>query len=296
MAKRFFDTDKYGSKEGGWYRDLPIRLKAFWDFLNAQCDIAGIWSIDFKSVEFHLGEQFKHEDLDSLGNKVTFLPGGLVFIRPFILEQYGKITPGSKIDKGIRRRFAEHRLHMKTIDTLYKEYLEGIHTLQDQDQDQYKDQDQNQEGGVGETIAPATMSPPVDNSQSFSMPNVVTQTVSISPLNTALEYWQRTLDHFKAGREPLQSEKEQLFRMLQTIPLKELCHGISGMRFEPSTPSYDPSKHVDVFKLWDSKKRAKFVTLSTQEAKRRSEKAMAPPGSFAAGGSIIPPNASLEAS
>lgn len=89
----------------------------------------------------------------------------------------------------------------------------------------------------------------------------------------AIAQYQKTLDHFKTGREPLQSEKEELWKMLKNcIPVEELCHALSGLRYRPATPSYDPAKDVNLYKLWDREKRAKLVSLSTQEAKRRADK------------------------
>jgi hypothetical protein len=89
----------------------------------------------------------------------------------------------------------------------------------------------------------------------------------------AVLQFQRTLDHFKAGRAPLRSESEEIWKMLASgIDLFEVVHAISGMRFEPNTESYDPAKHVNIYRIWDREKRAKLVTLSTQEQAKRDEK------------------------
>jgi hypothetical protein len=92
-------------------------------------------------------------------------------------------------------------------------------------------------------------------------------------LETAIEQWEKTLLWANAGREILEQEKIQIFRMLKSdIPLVDLCHAFSGMRFEAEIPGvYDPKKNIDIFRVWDVKKRTKLITLSTQEAQRRSK-------------------------
>jgi hypothetical protein len=84
---------------------------------------------------------------------------------------------------------------------------------------------------------------------------------------------EKTLAHFKAGRPVIQREKEELWKMLKSnIPIEELCHALSGMRFEPKTPTYDPGKHISIFKLWDPERRLKLLTLSTQKAQEIADK------------------------
>jgi hypothetical protein len=92
-------------------------------------------------------------------------------------------------------------------------------------------------------------------------------------LEVALGQFQKTLDHFKTGRAPLQSEKEELWKMLKApIPIEELCHALSGLRYRQKSLSYDPAKDINIFKLWDPQKRAVLVSLSTQQAEKRREK------------------------
>ncbi len=89
----------------------------------------------------------------------------------------------------------------------------------------------------------------------------------------AVAQFQKTLDHFKCGRKPLSVEVRKIYELLLSgIPLYEIVHGISGMRYEPKTQTYDPSKHINIFRLFDAEKRAKLVTLSTQEQQRLAEK------------------------
>lgn len=92
-------------------------------------------------------------------------------------------------------------------------------------------------------------------------------------LETAVAQFERTLKHFKAGDKASQPEKEELWRLLKAgIPIDELAHAISGMRYEQGTDTYDPAKNIKLGRLWDRDKRMKLYRLSKQEELRREEK------------------------
>ena len=54
MFKRFHDADKW---EKSWFRHLtPIERNA-WDFITSRCDNVGVWTPDYETAEFFLGEE-----------------------------------------------------------------------------------------------------------------------------------------------------------------------------------------------------------------------------------------------
>lgn len=123
-------------------------------------------------------------------------------------------------------------------------------------------------------LAPVPAPVPVQKQENIYFHAGALGTVNDEHLEIAVEQFNKTLEHFKAGREVLQPEREQVWKMLASgIPLVELVHAISGMRYEAKTKEYDPGKHIDVFRLWNVQKRMKLVSLSTQEAERRAAKA-----------------------
>lgn len=86
--------------------------------------------------------------------------------------------------------------------------------------------------------------------------------------------WDKTLAHFKAGRETWPNERKKIAEMLASgVNQAELCHALSGMRYEPAGNGYDPAKHIKIARLWDEDFRIKMATLSTQEAARRAKSA-----------------------
>ena len=53
MAKRFTDTDKYKST---FLRKLKGPYKLLWDYINHDCDHAGIWTVDFEIAQLYIGK------------------------------------------------------------------------------------------------------------------------------------------------------------------------------------------------------------------------------------------------
>jgi hypothetical protein len=55
MSKlRFTDAEKWRDP---WYQSLPLVLKALWQYLVDNCDNAGVWVVNRKEAEFHIGER-----------------------------------------------------------------------------------------------------------------------------------------------------------------------------------------------------------------------------------------------
>lgn len=88
MAFRLTNTDKYGNP---WFRRLKPQHKAIWQFLKDDCDHAGIWTIDYDSIEFHVGLSCAQADLEEwFSAKLIWLAEDKVFIPEFLDEQYGR--------------------------------------------------------------------------------------------------------------------------------------------------------------------------------------------------------------
>jgi len=52
MAKRFTDSDKW---KKGWFRRLSPTHKVFWEYIRDNCDVAGVWEVDFDLAMFNIG-------------------------------------------------------------------------------------------------------------------------------------------------------------------------------------------------------------------------------------------------
>lgn len=130
--KRFTDTEKWFDP---WYRELPPKIKLFWNYLCDRCNNAGVWKPDFKQAAFSIGEEITEAEAWShLEHRVTKERSGW-FIVKFIEFQYGKLNPQCR----------PHAAVLTILDTLCIPYAKGMHTLQDQDKDKDKDQDQDKD-------------------------------------------------------------------------------------------------------------------------------------------------------
>jgi hypothetical protein len=148
MAKRFTATEKW---EDGWFSELPIRGKLFWNYILDKCDAAGIWEKNFKVASFFIGETItENEALEWLGDKIIEFGENKWFIPNFILFQYGTLKPSckphmpiiAKLEKMGLMKYCEN----KGINTL----PENAERVKEKEQVKEKEKDLN-EGGVGET-------------------------------------------------------------------------------------------------------------------------------------------------
>lgn len=89
MAKRFTDTIKWKKR---FFRELPNDYKLLWIYILDDCDHAGIWEVDFDSVQLKIGVKFdKKEALNKFNNRVIEFNGGdKWFIPDFVKFQYGE--------------------------------------------------------------------------------------------------------------------------------------------------------------------------------------------------------------
>ena len=56
MAKRFTDTDKWKKP---FIRGLQGAYKLLWDYINHDCDHAGIWIVDIEIAQTYIGKELK---------------------------------------------------------------------------------------------------------------------------------------------------------------------------------------------------------------------------------------------
>lgn len=106
MAKRYTNTEKWKT---AWYRQLPLRMKAFLEYLNGLCDHAGLWEPDYELASFTLGETFTATDMDLLGDQITPTSSGKIFIPSFIEEQYdGKLFLSNRVHRSVLKLLEKH--------------------------------------------------------------------------------------------------------------------------------------------------------------------------------------------
>lgn len=151
MAKRFYDTNKYRLP---FIRGLQGAYKLLWDYINHDCDHAGIWIVDFEVAQLYLGSDIKINIDDSIkhfGEKViVFDNGSKWFIPSFIEIQYGELNEKNRVHQSaiiLLKKFNLIDENFKIIKPLISP-LQGVKEKdkdKDKDKEEEKDKETNQE-------------------------------------------------------------------------------------------------------------------------------------------------------
>lgn len=91
MRKRFVDAEMW---QDIWFRELPPKVKCFWNYICASCDIAGFWKKDFGLASFAIGEKIEEKEIVQYfnnGKDRLIDNGSTYFIVQYPLFQYGKL-------------------------------------------------------------------------------------------------------------------------------------------------------------------------------------------------------------
>jgi hypothetical protein len=89
MAKRYLETGYYKSP---FVRGLKGPLKAFYNFIICDCDVAGIWVKDLMIASTYIGFEITEKDFEVFikAGKARDLKNGKYFFPDFIEHQYPK--------------------------------------------------------------------------------------------------------------------------------------------------------------------------------------------------------------
>jgi len=134
MSKRFTDTNKW---EDPWFCDLDINGKLLWEYLCDKCDHAGIWKVNMRLAEFHLG--FK-PDVNGLGGRAIELRSGKWFLPGFVDFQYGELNPANKVHASV--------IFILKKEGAWKDLKSPLQGAKDKDKDKEKDKDKDKDKGV----------------------------------------------------------------------------------------------------------------------------------------------------
>jgi hypothetical protein len=96
--KRFTDANKW---EDPWFMELPLEMKALWQFVCDKCDNAGVWDPNKRLAEMLIGTSIDWKlAVNVFEGRVNILPNGKWFLTKFIRFQY----PG-----GLSRKCSPHQ-------------------------------------------------------------------------------------------------------------------------------------------------------------------------------------------
>lgn len=111
MAKRFTDTEKWKKP---FIRELTSENKLLWMYIVDDCDIAGLWQVDFEIAEIRLGIKInRNEVLEIFKDKIIEIDRGTKwFIPSFIEFQYGsQLSRANNIFKSIDKIMSKYDLY-----------------------------------------------------------------------------------------------------------------------------------------------------------------------------------------
>lgn len=105
MAKRFTDSDKWKKQ---WFRKLPPVLKCLWVYICDNCDICGLWDVDFELASVFIGEIIDEEVVKAKFEKqYKAINGNKWFIKDFVSFQYGELIDNNNLHRSVIKKLKD---------------------------------------------------------------------------------------------------------------------------------------------------------------------------------------------
>lgn len=257
MAKRFSDTEKW-KKE--WFRRLPVKMKAVWEYLRDNCDHAGLWSADWGLISFQVGEPVTAQECVQAFGEERFvrLKGGKFLLPSFVEFQYGNLSPTNNTHRSVlnllKRAGADQLLLSPSGGDQDTDKDTGSDT--DKDQDKEKDTD-------------------TENAREALAPSVAVPALTPTGLKECTETWKRTLRHFKGERELLAAEEEAIARAILRLKgdSRSVSLALVGPREQPKDDKFDPGKFLNLERILSREKFNMYLNLGAQWLAKREGRA-----------------------
>lgn len=113
MAKRFTDTDKWKKP---FLRGLDGPYKLLWFYILDDCDMAGIWQVDFEVARIRTGVDVNYESAIRLfGERVNPIDKFKWFIPDFINFQYGNLSENNRMHLSVIQILKKHNLYLSPL-------------------------------------------------------------------------------------------------------------------------------------------------------------------------------------
>ncbi len=141
MSKRFIDTELFRKQ---WFRRLPQDYKLFWVYVLTNCDISGVWEVDFDQAIFFGCKVDEKKAIDLLEKQVfVFGNGKRWFIIDFCDFQYGKLSTNSPVHKKIIQMLENHKIDDLTLYHTLSNRVFG--RVKEKEEDKDKEEDKEEE-------------------------------------------------------------------------------------------------------------------------------------------------------
>lgn len=114
MAKRFTDTDKWKKP---FIRALDAPYKLLWLYILDDCDMAGIWQVDFEVARIRTGQQVDYDSaLRLFGDRVKAIDKFKWFIPDFINFQYGNLSENNRMHLSVIQILKKYNLYLCPLE------------------------------------------------------------------------------------------------------------------------------------------------------------------------------------
>jgi hypothetical protein len=76
-----------------WYSALPLEMRAAYELLWAKCDAAGVWTVNHRLAEFHIGKKVDWKSfIQKTEGRIVELDARRYFLREFISTNCGTLS------------------------------------------------------------------------------------------------------------------------------------------------------------------------------------------------------------
>lgn len=113
VAKRFTDTDKWKKP---FVRALEAPYKLLWLYILDDCDMAGIWQVDFEVARIRTGQELNYESaLRLFGDRIKPIDKFKWFIPDFITFQYGNLSENNRMHVSVIQILKKYNLYLSPL-------------------------------------------------------------------------------------------------------------------------------------------------------------------------------------
>lgn len=102
-----------------WFSELSSKHKVLWHYLSVSCNVAGIWSPNFKTASALTGEKFSDSDLKAFGARIRRLQSGKILLVGYATEQWGDLSSNQGIHKKILGLLKAEGLEISDLSVVY---------------------------------------------------------------------------------------------------------------------------------------------------------------------------------
>lgn len=113
MPKRFTESEKF---RDSWYRKLTPVHKCLWEYMLAECSLAGVLEVDFEAMSFHIGSTITEKDFEPFSDRISPLEDNKIFIVSFVKFQQKELNIRQKAHEKIIKELEKYNIPLTVAD------------------------------------------------------------------------------------------------------------------------------------------------------------------------------------